>query len=83
MGSQCLGAGKCLHEFRGILQFNDSGLVPEGFDADDLRMIIRERFNMSLGTGLGKLKNRIFRIGHIGDFNDLMLMGTLVVWKWA
>ena len=32
---------------------------------------------MSLGTGLGKLKNRIFRIGHIGDFNDLMLMGTL------
>ncbi len=51
--------------------------VPEGFDADDLRMIIRERFNMSLGTGLGKLKNRIFRIGHIGDFNDLMLMGTL------
>ena len=51
--------------------------VPEGFDADDLRMIIRERFNMSLGTGLGKLKNRIFRISHIGDFNDLMLMGTL------
>ena len=51
--------------------------APEGFDADDLRMIIRERFNMSLGTGLGKLKNRIFRIGHIGDFNDLMLMGTL------
>jgi alanine-glyoxylate transaminase/serine-glyoxylate transaminase/serine-pyruvate transaminase len=51
--------------------------VLEGFDADDLRTIIRERFNMSLGTGLGKLKNRIFRIGHIGDFNDLMLMGTL------
>ncbi|MEC8472372.1 MAG: serine--glyoxylate aminotransferase, partial [Pseudomonadota bacterium] len=51
--------------------------VPEGFDADDLRTIVLERFNMSLGTGLGKLKNRIFRIGHIGDFNDLMLMGTL------
>ena len=36
-----------------------------------------ERFNMSLGTGLGRLKGRAFRIGHLGDFNDLMLMGTL------
>jgi len=52
-------------------------LVPEGHDADGLRTIILERFDMSLGTGLGKLKGKIFRIGHIGDFNDLMLAGTL------
>jgi alanine-glyoxylate transaminase / serine-glyoxylate transaminase / serine-pyruvate transaminase len=51
--------------------------VPEGHDADALRKIILQRFNMSLGTGLGKLKGRVFRIGHIGDFNDLMLAGTL------
>ncbi|MDP6415278.1 MAG: aminotransferase class V-fold PLP-dependent enzyme [Gammaproteobacteria bacterium] len=52
-------------------------LVPEGYDADQLRRIILERFNMSLGTGLGRLKGAIFRIGHIGDFNELMLAGTL------
>ncbi|HAJ77154.1 MAG TPA: serine--glyoxylate aminotransferase [Gammaproteobacteria bacterium] len=52
-------------------------LVPEGYDADALRKIILERFNMSLGTGLGRLKGAIFRIGHLGDFNDLMLAGTL------
>ncbi|MDG2090288.1 MAG: aminotransferase class V-fold PLP-dependent enzyme [Gammaproteobacteria bacterium] len=52
-------------------------LVPEGSDADALRTIILERFDMSLGTGLGKLKGKIFRIGHIGDFNELMLAGTL------
>jgi len=52
-------------------------LVPEGHDADQLRGVILERFNMSLGTGLGKLKGKIFRIGHIGDFNELMLAGTL------
>ncbi len=52
-------------------------LIPEGHDADELRKIILERFNMSLGTGLGKLKGKIFRIGHIGDFNELMLAGTL------
>lgn len=51
--------------------------VPEGEDADELREIILKRFNMSLGTGLGLLKGRIFRIGHLGDFNELMLMGTL------
>jgi len=51
--------------------------VPEGHDADSFRQLVLERFNMSLGTGLGKLKGRIFRIGHIGDFNDLMLAGTL------
>jgi alanine-glyoxylate transaminase/serine-glyoxylate transaminase/serine-pyruvate transaminase len=52
-------------------------LMPEGMDADALRMLIHARFNMSLGTGLGKLKGRVFRIGHLGDFNDLTLMGTL------
>lgn len=52
-------------------------LMPEGHDADTLRKLILERFDMSLGTGLGKLKGKIFRIGHLGDFNDLMLAGTL------
>jgi alanine-glyoxylate transaminase/serine-glyoxylate transaminase/serine-pyruvate transaminase len=52
-------------------------LMPDGFNADELRQLILERFNMSLGTGLGKLKGKIFRIGHLGDFNELMLAGTL------
>ncbi|QIS02671.1 aminotransferase class V-fold PLP-dependent enzyme [Nocardia brasiliensis] len=46
-------------------------------DADKVRRIILERFDMSLGTGLGKLSGRVFRIGHLGHFNDLMLAGTL------
>jgi len=48
-----------------------------GRDADALRALIHQRFNMSLGTGLGKVKGKVFRIGHLGDFNDLTLMGTL------
>src|ERR671922_390582 len=52
-------------------------LVPDGFDADRLREIILESFDMSLGTGLGKLRGKVFRIGHLGHFNDLMLCGTL------
>jgi alanine-glyoxylate transaminase / serine-glyoxylate transaminase / serine-pyruvate transaminase len=52
-------------------------LVPEGFDADRLREIILESFDMSLGTGLGKFRGKVFRIGHLGHFNDLMLCGTL------
>ena len=52
-------------------------LVPASFDADRLREIILEAFDMSLGTGLGKLKGKVFRIGHLGHFNDLMLCGTL------
>jgi alanine-glyoxylate transaminase/serine-glyoxylate transaminase/serine-pyruvate transaminase len=52
-------------------------LMPDGHDADALRALILEKFNMSLGTGLSKLKGRVFRIGHLGDFNDLSLMGTL------
>jgi alanine-glyoxylate transaminase/serine-glyoxylate transaminase/serine-pyruvate transaminase len=52
-------------------------LMPKGHDADDLRGVILENFNLSLGTGLGKVKGKVFRIGHLGDFNDLMLAGTL------
>ena len=52
-------------------------VMPEGHDADALRKVVLERFDMSLGTGLGKLKGKVFRIGHLGDFNDLMLAGTL------
>ncbi|KPK09453.1 MAG: serine--glyoxylate aminotransferase [Betaproteobacteria bacterium SG8_39] len=52
-------------------------LVPAGHDADRVRKVILEAFDMSLGTGLGKLAGKIFRIGHLGDFNDLALMGTL------
>lgn len=51
--------------------------LPAGQNADELRKIILEQFNMSLGNGLGKLQGKVFRIGHLGDFNDLMLMGTL------
>jgi alanine-glyoxylate transaminase/serine-glyoxylate transaminase/serine-pyruvate transaminase len=52
-------------------------MLPPGHDADDLRKTILEQFNMSLGNGLGKLQGKVFRIGHLGDFNDLMLAGTL------
>jgi len=51
--------------------------MPDGHDADELRRLILDRFDMSLGTGLGKVKGRVFRIGHLGDMNDLMLAGTL------
>jgi alanine-glyoxylate transaminase/serine-glyoxylate transaminase/serine-pyruvate transaminase len=54
-----------------------AAIVPDGHDADELRRVILDHFDMSLGQGLGKLKGKIFRIGHLGDFNDLMLMGTL------
>ena len=52
-------------------------MLPENHNADNLRKIILENFNMSLGGGLSKLAGKVFRIGHLGDFNDLMLMGTL------
>jgi alanine-glyoxylate transaminase/serine-glyoxylate transaminase/serine-pyruvate transaminase len=52
-------------------------MMPAGHDADRVRNIILERFDMSLGMGLGKLKGKIFRIGHLGHFNDLTLAGTL------
>jgi alanine-glyoxylate transaminase/serine-glyoxylate transaminase/serine-pyruvate transaminase len=52
-------------------------LMPQGMDADAVRKIIYERFDCSLGTGLGKVKGRMFRIGHLGDCNDLTLMAAL------
>ncbi len=52
-------------------------LLPAGHDADRVRQVILEAFDLSLGTGLGKLAGKVFRIGHLGDFNDLALMGTL------
>jgi alanine-glyoxylate transaminase/serine-glyoxylate transaminase/serine-pyruvate transaminase len=51
--------------------------APAGHSADAYRKVVLDRFNMPLGTGLGKLQDKVFRIGHIGDFNDLMLAGTL------
>jgi alanine-glyoxylate transaminase/serine-glyoxylate transaminase/serine-pyruvate transaminase len=52
-------------------------MMPAGHDADAFRAAVLSRFDMSLGTGLAKLAGKIFRIGHLGDFNDLTLMGTL------
>jgi alanine-glyoxylate transaminase/serine-glyoxylate transaminase/serine-pyruvate transaminase len=52
-------------------------LTPDGVDADAVRKIIYERFDCSLGTGLGKIKGRMFRIGHLGDSNDLTLVATV------
>lgn len=52
-------------------------IVPDGHDADQVRAIILDRFNMSLGNGLGRLAGRVFRIGHLGDLGDLSLAGTL------
>jgi len=61
-------------EFSGSLT---AVLLPAAHDADRVRKTILEAFDMSLGTGLGKLAGKVFRIGHLGDFNDLTLMGTL------
>ena len=52
-------------------------LLPPEHNANELRQLILEQFNLSLGSGLGKVQGRVFRIGHLGDFNDLMLAGTL------
>jgi alanine-glyoxylate transaminase/serine-glyoxylate transaminase/serine-pyruvate transaminase len=52
-------------------------MLPDGHDADAFRREVLARFDMSLGTGLGRLAGRVFRIGHLGFFNDLMLCGTL------
>ena len=64
----------CPNEFSNALT---ALFVPEGFDEKALRTLILDKYNMSLGAGLGKLAGRAFRIGHLGDFNELMLMGTL------
>jgi len=52
-------------------------LMPDRVDADELRRTVVERYHMSLGAGVGRIAGRAFRIGHLGDFNDLMLAGTL------
>ncbi len=52
-------------------------VMPDGHDADALRRVILDQYDMSLGSGLAKLRGRVFRIGHLGWFNDLMLLGTL------
>ena len=52
-------------------------ITPEGVDADQVRRLIHERFDLSLGTGLGKLKGRMFRMGHLGDSNDLTLVAMV------
>ena len=52
-------------------------VTPRGTDADAIRKLIHDRFDLSLGTGLGKVKGRMFRIGHLGDCNDLTLMAAL------
>ncbi len=52
-------------------------MMPAGHSEVAFRKVVLEHFNMSLGSGLGKVADKVFRIGHLGDFNDLTLMGTL------
>ncbi|KPK19785.1 MAG: serine--glyoxylate aminotransferase [Betaproteobacteria bacterium SG8_41] len=52
-------------------------LMPEGHSEIAFRQVVLDRFNLSLGSGLSKIRDKVFRIGHLGDFNDLMLLGTL------
>ncbi len=66
----CLDPAECTDSLTAVW-------MPDGHDADELRRLVLDRFDMSLGTGLGKVKGRLFRIGHLGDMNDLMLAGTL------
>ncbi|MBL6928184.1 MAG: aminotransferase class V-fold PLP-dependent enzyme [Rhodospirillales bacterium] len=61
-------------EYSGVLT---AVRLPDGHDADAFRKVVLDTFNMSLGNGLTKLQGKVFRIGHLGDFNDLMLCGTL------
>jgi alanine-glyoxylate transaminase/serine-glyoxylate transaminase/serine-pyruvate transaminase len=68
--TQCLDANAHSPALTGVR-------VPDGHDADNFRKVVLENFDMSLGTGLNKVKGKLFRIGHIGHFNDLMLMGAL------
>lgn len=51
--------------------------LPDGFDADRFRRFVLDRFNLALGSGLGRVLGKVYRIGHLGDFNDVMLLGTL------
>ena len=67
---QCLDEAACSPVLTGVV-------MPGGVDADRVRSLIYEHFNMSLGAGLGKVKGRMFRIGHLGDCNDLTLIAAL------
>jgi len=67
---QCLDAERYSPVLTGVV-------TPEGVDADALRKLILERYNLSLGTGLGKIKGRMFRIGHLGDCNELALLAAI------
>ena len=69
---ECYSANPCEHS-----NSLTAVLLPGGHDANALRQVILDRFDMSLGTGLGKLDGRLFRIGHLGDLNELTLAGTL------
>ncbi|HSV17239.1 MAG TPA: aminotransferase class V-fold PLP-dependent enzyme [Casimicrobiaceae bacterium] len=66
----CANPAECSPVLTGVL-------MPEGHDADAFRRVVLDRFDMSLGQGLGKVAGKVFRIGHLGWFNDLMLCGTL------
>lgn len=66
----CANPEECSHSLTAIL-------MPPGYSADAFRKVVLENFNMSLGNGLGKVADKVFRIGHLGYFNDLMLAGTL------
>ena len=67
---QCADEAACSPVLTGVM-------VPEGVDADGVRRLIYEHFNLSLGAGLGKVKGRMFRIGHLGECNDLTLLAAL------
>ena len=58
-------------------------MMPEGVDADEVRKLIYERYDCSLGTGLGKVKGRMFRIGHLGDCDDLTLIAAIAGARWG
>jgi alanine-glyoxylate transaminase / serine-glyoxylate transaminase / serine-pyruvate transaminase len=58
-------------------------LTPEGYDANKMRAVALDRFNVSLGGGLGPLQGRVFRIGHLGDLNEPMILGALAAIEMA
>ncbi len=58
-------------------------LLPDGHDANALRKLALERYNLALGSGLGPLAGRVFRIGHLGDLNEAMLLGALATTELA
>ena len=78
LDAQCRpGASRCCVEARDYSGSLTAVLLPEGHDADQFRATVLKHFDMSLGNGLSRLAGKVFRIGHLGDFNDLMLAGTL------